>query len=60
MARIKVGAEDINLAGDRDNLIYRIWPTYVLSDSIKVEALRGVIGVARQGKIDMDPWNIRN
>jgi hypothetical protein len=60
MARIKSGFEDINLAADRDNLIYRIWPTYVLSDSIKVEATRTIIGIVRQGKIDMDPWNIRN
>ena len=48
------------LEGDINNWIYRIWPTYVLSDSLKVESAHKLIDLVRVVKIDMDPWNINN
>jgi hypothetical protein len=39
--------EAIELAADRDNWIYRIWPTYVLTDSLKTESGRTIIAVLR-------------
>ena len=48
------------LEGDINNWIYRIWPTYVLSDSLKVESAHKLINLVRVVKIDMDPWNINN
>jgi len=51
---------DYELAGDRNNWIYRIWPTYVLSDALKFESARTIIALSRTHKIDTDPWNINN
>jgi hypothetical protein len=57
--RIK-GDEAAELQGDRNNWIYRVWPTYVLSDSLKVESGHKLIDLVRAVKVDMDPWNINN
>ena len=52
--------EATELQGDKNNWIYRLWPTYVLSDSLKVESGRKLIDIIRVVKVDMDPWNINN
>jgi hypothetical protein len=52
--------EDTELQGDRNNWIYRIWPTYVLSDSIRFESGHKLIGLVRTHPIETDPWNINN
>ena len=52
--------EATEIQGDKNNLIYRLWPTYVLSGSLKVESGRKLIDIVRVVKVDMDPWNINN
>jgi len=56
-------ALEVNLAADRDNWIYRIWPGYTLTDSLKTESLSSILDAASMHddtSFYSDPWKLHN
>ena len=50
---------EVNLAGDRANWIYRLWPGYTLTDSLKTESLSSLLDLAsahEDTRFYSDPW----